>query len=585
MEFHYSSNRNVQMLISLLKANGIKKVIVSPGATHICFVASLQQDDYFELYSAVDERGAAYMACGLAMESGEPVVITCTGATASRNYISGLSEAYYRKLPILAVTGAQDAANTGHLIPQFVDRTQQLNDDVTLTVNLQEIKDENDEWDCNVKINKALLALRKNGGGPVHINLTCVDRAGLVVEKLPETRVVRRITSEDKFPEIDNNAKIAITVGAHKIWSDELTKQVDEFCEKYNCAVLCDHSSNYHGKYKILPTIASSQEKYSSPIFDLDLLIHIGEQSGDYYTFYELPRAKEVWRISEDGELRDTFRKLTKIFDMSETAFFKHFNAEKQGCKTDYYEMCKKETAELYDKIPELPLSNIWLAQQISARLPENSVLQLGVSNTMRSWTFFELPNSVMSIANVGCRGIDGAISTTIGMSLANKSRIHFCVLGDLTFFYNMNALGNRHIGPNLRILLINNGRGAEFHLYQHTGRKQLGDDVDTFVAAGGHNGKKSPDLVRHYSQDYGFEYLTASSKDEALNNLDRFLTDEITDKPMLFEIFTDCKDESDALKLVRNMVSSNAPSSAKDKLKHLLGEKGTNAIKKVIGR
>ena len=69
------------------------------------------------------------------------------------------------------------------------------------------------------------------------------------------------------------------------------------------------------------------------------------------------------------------------------------------------------------------------------------------------------------------------------------------------------------------------------------------------------------------------------------MNNLDRFLTDEITDKPMLFEIFTDCKDESDALKLVRNMVSSNAPSSAKDKLKHLLGEKGTNAIKKVIGR
>ena len=75
------------ILLALLKAHGIRKVIASPGTTNIALVASMQQDPYFQMYSAADERSAAYMACGLAAESGEPVVLSCTGATASRNYL------------------------------------------------------------------------------------------------------------------------------------------------------------------------------------------------------------------------------------------------------------------------------------------------------------------------------------------------------------------------------------------------------------------------------------------------------------------------------------------------------------------
>ena len=104
MEFYYSEEKNVQIIIALLKANKIKKVIASPGTTNVCLVESMRYDGDFEMYSSVDERSAAYMACGMAAESGEPVVLTCTGATASRNYMPGLTEAYYRKLPIIAIT-------------------------------------------------------------------------------------------------------------------------------------------------------------------------------------------------------------------------------------------------------------------------------------------------------------------------------------------------------------------------------------------------------------------------------------------------------------------------------------------------
>ena len=107
MAKYYTDERTAQVVLALLKEHGIRKVIASPGTTNMALVGSMQSDPYFEMYSSVDERSAAYMACGLAAESGEPVVISCTGATASRNYLPGLTEAYYRKLPVFAITSMQ----------------------------------------------------------------------------------------------------------------------------------------------------------------------------------------------------------------------------------------------------------------------------------------------------------------------------------------------------------------------------------------------------------------------------------------------------------------------------------------------
>ena len=103
MELKYSAERAAQILVSLLKQHNIKKVVASPGTTNMTFLVTAMHDPWFEIYSSVDERSAAYIACGLAEESHEPVVLSCTGATASRNYMPGLTEAYYRQLPILAV--------------------------------------------------------------------------------------------------------------------------------------------------------------------------------------------------------------------------------------------------------------------------------------------------------------------------------------------------------------------------------------------------------------------------------------------------------------------------------------------------
>ena len=158
MQTFYSLDTNVLNLVALLKAHNIRKVVASPGMTDVNFIVSLQNDPYFEMYSCIDERSAAFMACGLAAESGEPVVITCTEATASRNYYPALTEAYHRKLPILAVTGLHDYCLIGNLEPQVIDRSISPNDTFKLKVHLPLVKDEKDAKYSEFLINKAFPA-------------------------------------------------------------------------------------------------------------------------------------------------------------------------------------------------------------------------------------------------------------------------------------------------------------------------------------------------------------------------------------------------------------------------------------------
>ena len=155
---------------------------------------------------------------------------------------------------------------------------------------------------------------------------------------------------------------------------------------------------------------------------------------------------------------------------------------------------------------------------------------------------------------NTGGFGIDGLVSTLIGSALVNPQKLHFVVVGDLAFFYDLNSVANKNVGNNVRILLINNGCGTEFKNYTHFATRFVGD-TDSFISAKGHNGNQSRELVKHYAQDLGFEYLSANNKEEFNKNVKRFVEPKILNKPILFEVFTDSKDESDALKLM-NFIS-----------------------------
>ncbi|MDO5406088.1 MAG: thiamine pyrophosphate-binding protein [Eubacteriales bacterium] len=575
----YSNEENILQLIALLKAHGIRKIIASPGNTNITFIGSIQNDPYFEIYSCVDERSAAYIACGMAEESSEPVALSCTGATAARNYVPGLTEAFYRKLPVLAITASQPFGRVGQLFPQFTDRNIQLNDIVTKSVQIPYPYSDEERWSNNVKINSALLQLTKDGGGPVHINIATTFSHDFSVQKLPNERVINRYTLKSEMPSVAGN-KICIFVGSHRKFTSELEKVVDEFCEKYNAIVLCDQTSNYKGKYRVLGGLVANQSDYYPNCRKADLIIHLGEITGSYYYFRNTP----VWRVSIDGEVRDPFKALVGVFQMDEIDFFKYYNKRKESVqKNTYLIEWREEERHLQNQLAELPLSNAWLCQQTAPKLPQNAVLHLGILNSLRSWNLFDTNRAVYSYSNVGGFGIDGVISSCVGAALADPNKLFFCVLGDLATFYDMNVLGNRHIGPNLRIIVSNNGTGYEMHCSGSIG-KEFGEAADDYMAAGGHFGNKSHNALCNFAKDMGFEYLKAETKEEYLNHLEYFVSEKTYQKPIIFEVFIEETDDDIAYNMTKNMVSS-AYGTTKKVVKNVLGEKGYSGLKKVLKR
>jgi len=573
----YTDEKQTQIVIALLKGHGIRHVIASPGGTNVGFVASIQTDPFFEVYSAVDERSAAYMACGLAAELGEPVVISCTGATASRNYLPGLTEAFYRKLPVLALTSTQIYARLGHNVAQVIDRSTPPKDAVTLSVHLPVVKDADDIWECEMKVNRAILELNRRGGGPVHINLPTTYSDDFSLAQLPDYRLINRWTLDDqRLPVL--SGRVGVFIGAHKTWTREETEALDLFCEVNDAAVFCDHTSGYHGKYRILSALIGGQNGADHLAVQPDVTIHIGEVTGDYEVQPLI--GKQVWRVSPDGEVRDTFGKLRHVFEMSERRFFDLYSQDVPRTPR-YFETCNSALEEIRHKVQELPFSNLWIASKFGHCVPEDAVVHFAILNSLRAWNFFELPKSVRTASNVGGFGIDGCTSSLIGASLANPERIFFLITGDLAFFYDLNSLGSRHLGSNVRILLVNNGKGTEFTQYGHRG-SAFGEAANRFIAADGHFGKQSRDLVKGYAEALGIEYIAASNKREMEAAAARLFTNGDNDRPILVEAFVDAEDESQALKGIKNLDPSRKQ-SVRQLAKDILGPAGIRAVKRLL--
>lgn len=351
----YTDDKATQLLVALLKEYNIKNVVISPGTRNYGFAESIQQDDFFTAYSVIDERSAAYFATGIAFETGEPVVIACTGATASRNYLSAMTEAYYRHLPIIAVTCGHDFGCPYNITPQYTDRSVSQNDVKVCSVTLPAVNDARTARHCELLLNAALTKSLVKGGGPVHINLLTLSYT-CSTEKLPKVTKLDYWSAEDLFKKETLRSvekrlagkRIGIMIGAHKKMSAELTKAIEAFLDTHDAAVFADHTSNYHGKNKILIGQA----------FDIvgtgnvpEIIIDTGGVCGQY-SVARLFAKGEVWRVAEDGEIKQRYGTLKNFFECREETFFRLLS-EAAGQKSNhaYYtqlERLKQTEHEVY---------------------------------------------------------------------------------------------------------------------------------------------------------------------------------------------------------------------------------------------
>lgn len=527
-----------QYLIAMLKVYKIKNIIASPGIQNSRFNSMVQENSDFRCISVYDERNAAYTAVGMSYESNNPTVITCTGATSSRNYLPAMTEAYYRKIPVIAITFFNPESNKYNFATQFLDRSVSQNDVKYVSVELPIINSEIDKKRCLTYINAALYNA-KYLNKPVHINCPSILDFDIDRTELPKDIWKTNYYKNDFEENLTNlkNKKIAIFIGAHNKFSEKETLSISNFAKSWNAPVFCDYVSNYNGDNKVLTyQVLNTQRFKNKP----DLIIDIGDLSDNRALF----TGQEVWRISPNGEFKSRCdRPVSKTFHCLEKTFFDLLlNNEKPY--NNYYQEINTSIEKL--KEPELPLCNGFICQKLAQFLPKNCSLHLAILNSFKNMNYFKLDKTIETNCNVGGFGIDGAISTLIGQSLCNPEKIFFGLVGDLAFFYDMNALGQREVKNNVRIIVVNNNKGVEFRLHPKV-EPYMHDKTNVLIAAAGHN----KGGAKGWAESCGFEYLSANNKQDFFNQIQKFCQYEF-DKPVLFEVFTTTEDEQKGLNLLQ---------------------------------
>ena len=533
-----------RLLITYLKDNGVKHIVISSGTRAIPFIKAIEKDDYFICYSVVDERNAAFYALGLSQQLNQPVGLTCTSGTAASNYLSGITEAYFSHTPIVAITADRNMNVLNQLETQKIDQPAIFAPVTNKSITLPVIKDDDDTWYAKRLLDEVFLALNQHGAGPIHINLPIVGNTNDITIsnsideelKISPLRFYSNRNPEKwtvAFDEIKGCDKILVVIGQNINLDDDTRKAISSFCHKLRIPILGDNLSNFRCEEMIFsqaPVKGMTSQMFKAVL--PELVISIGnnfqERIKDFLKAYK--GQFKHWLVDEGGIIRDWSKSLSALFECPDKYFFEKFNSE-----CDYQTNCMylnqwKQIAEASVLPEDMPWTNFYTCREFAKAIPDNSILHLAILNSTRLMQFFPLPSNIKVTCNASSFGIDGCLPTLLGQAVVEPDKLAFLLIGDLSFFYGMNALSIRNIGSNVRILVANNGGGAEFHIYPHI---QKDNQIDVNIAA------KHGFSAKGWAESAGFEYHSASDKKSLAEALP-ILVQEDSDRPIMLEVFTD---------------------------------------------
>ena len=533
----YSDKKSVLQLVALLKAHGITQLVLSPGSRNASLIHSFATDSDFTCYSIVDERSAGFFAIGIIEARQQPVAVCCTSGTAALNLGPAVAEAYYQQLPLLVITADRPPAWIGQTDGQTIPQSGMFEGLVRRSVQLPEVKDEEEEWHCNRLINEAILSLDNDSRGPAHINIPLSEPLFTFdTEKLPPVRIIRRpkpvftLPPEEQYITRFRSFSRKMIIVGQLPPGNGLAKLMKILSGEQGVVVLADQLSNIPaGEYPrfdaVLRTAGEEELRELIPELVITLGGHI--VSKRLKQFIRRAGIKELWQITPSGEVADTFQSVTDIIRCDHYTFL-HYLAQlsPEEKKNPFRESWKNACAAV--TLPEVPFSDLHATGALLQQLPEGAALHLANSRAVYLAQLFDIPPTVHLFCNRGTNGIEGSLSTAVGYAAASE-RLTFLLTGDLSFFYDMNGLWNKHLSPNLRILVNNNGGGGIFHTLPGLNTSEA---LNESIAAA-----HTTD-ARTGAEQRGFLCLTARNAEELQQQLPLFVNRE-GDRPILLEVFT----------------------------------------------
>ncbi|MDR1644878.1 MAG: 2-succinyl-5-enolpyruvyl-6-hydroxy-3-cyclohexene-1-carboxylic-acid synthase [Tannerellaceae bacterium] len=530
----YSNNKNVEQLVSLLKAHQVHHAVLSSGSRNSPIIHSLARDPSFTCHTVVDERSAGFYALGIAQCTGETVAVCCTSGTAALNYAPAVAEAYYQQLPLIVITADRPAAWIGQMAGQTLPQPGIFNSLVKKSVHLPQIASAEDEWHCNRLLNEAILAASRRPPRPVHINIPLSEplsepAAAPEVRKISYSRPP--VSSFGNYGErFLKYRKRMIIAGQSR--EPALSQALNDLVAMHDCVALAEHLSQIpsalliHNFDALLYALTATEWPQYAP----DLLITVEGHivSKRIRQFLRDNPPAQHWHISPGGEVVDTYQCLTDVVEADGVDFITYLAAQKPENLGDKSFSAQWLAPSLCMPEPDVAFSDLKAVGALLKALPPDVNLHLANSSSVRLAQLFRPAGCPRIFSNRGTSGIDGCLSTAVGGSCVSR-KLTFLLIGDLAFFYDMNVLWNRPLKPNLRILLNNNQGGEIFHSLPSSGNSAV---IDKYIAV------RHTTTAKAWAEDQGFTYLSVSNDSELQTLMPAFTATHST-RPILMEVFS----------------------------------------------
>lgn len=504
----YCSKENVNILTALLVAHGVRHAVVCPGSRNSAIVHNFNECPFIQCYPVTDERSAGFYAMGMAQALKQPVVVCVTSGTALLNLAPAMAEAFYQHIPLVAISADRPSQWIDQLDGQTLPQSDALGRFVKKAVSLPEPRDAEEKWYCNRLVNEALLAAMR--GGPVHINVPITEPLfEYSVDELPAERKIAYAAADMSPATLSHVTRMFLSARRPMLISGQpMNPLLDE-------AV----------------SIVGDDEEYVP-----DFVLYIGGSIVSKRLKRFLRKAKETWVVNNTGEIADTFMNLTHVFQGDGEAVADHIRFMMVMDPHPFIQKWDDLLARirLQAESYEPAYSELAAVKYFEHYVGDAEVHYANSSAIRLANSFAQHP----VWCNRGVNGIEGSLSTAAGFSCVTDKRV-YCVIGDLSFFYDQNALWNQNLQGNFRILLLNNGCGGIFNMLPGLEQSPARDQ---YVAAAHHTSAEG------ICQQNDIVYISASDMPQLHAGIDTLLNIE-SDLPVLLEVFTDPYDDEQTLK------------------------------------
>lgn len=459
-------------LVATLSKKGLSDVVISPGSRNAPLTIAFTEDSSIKTHIVIDERAAAHVALGLALETGNPAAVICTSGTAAINHGPAIAEAFHQKTPFISITAdrALSSLNKGH--GQSIDQTE-----LFTKFTLEDYSfngSASTEKDIRATIEKASnIYDRALTGGPVHINVHLEEplygKAEALELEIPIIQARKRVCSfnfQDNPEIFQAHAHRALVIAGPRIladWTDQNFNSVAGISESFSG--IKGHSLIASGDAFI-----AGEMWNTDPQLTPNYIITIGNPTlskslRNWVTGLNIPH---IHVGDSEGMGHDSFNTLEKSIDSEPLGWLTEFSKNIQQDK-NYLKAWNREKTRLQNIQEDFSRKTSWSDLAAYKTIFESfhnttkTTLHFANSTSARYALLFDFKNNIRFHANRGVAGIDGCTSTAVGHALSTSERVTL-VTGDVAFLYDINGLATvQQVPDNLRIIVINNGGGGIF--------------------------------------------------------------------------------------------------------------------------